>query len=80
MNAVEEEHQLLTAQHQYVSLAHESDKVIVFEKGDLVFVFNFHPSKSYEAYRVGTKHDTQHKIVYDTDRGEFGGHDRLRPA
>lgn len=52
----------------------------MFEKGDLLFVFNFHPSKSYEAYPVGTKHDAQHKIVYDTDRGEFGGHDRLRPA
>jgi 1,4-alpha-glucan branching enzyme len=30
--------------HQYVTLAHEEDKLIVFERGDLLFIFNFHPS------------------------------------
>lgn len=28
--------------HQYVTLYNEGDKVIVYEKGDLVFIFNFH--------------------------------------
>ena len=32
---------------------HEEDKVIVFEKASLVFVFNFHPTKSFTDYRVG---------------------------
>ena len=31
-------------QHQYVTLTHEQDKLIVFERGDLLFIFNFHPS------------------------------------
>lgn len=31
----------------------ESDKVIVMERGDLLFVFNFHPTNSYQNYRVG---------------------------
>jgi hypothetical protein len=31
----------------------EGDKVIVVERGDLVFVFNFHPTNSYTDYKVG---------------------------
>lgn len=80
MNLVEEKYQTIVAQHQYISAAHEDDKIIVFEKGNLLFVMNFHPNKSYEAYKVGTDWDADHKIVFDTDRAEFGGHDRLTPA
>ena len=36
---------LLSSGHQYLTLAHEIDKVIVFERADLLFVFNFHYSK-----------------------------------
>nr|CAB3486969.1 unnamed protein product [Digitaria exilis] len=45
--------QFMTADHQYVSRKHEEDKVIIFERGNLVFVFNFHWSSSYFDYRVG---------------------------
>jgi 1,4-alpha-glucan branching enzyme len=38
-----------------VSLAHEVDKVIVFEKGGLLWAFNFHPTQSYTNYRVGVQ-------------------------
>lgn len=36
-----------------MSLKHEEDKLLVFEKAGLVFVFNFHPSKSFADYRIG---------------------------
>jgi 1,4-alpha-glucan branching enzyme len=39
--------------HQYISRKDDRDKVIIFEKGDLVFVFNFHWQKSFTDYRVG---------------------------
>jgi 1,4-alpha-glucan branching enzyme len=55
----------------------EKDKLLIFQKGDLLFVFNFHPSKSFENYRVGTGWSTPHKIVLDTDEGRFFGKDRL---
>ena len=31
----------------------EGDKMLVVERGDLVFVFNFHPVNSFSDYRVG---------------------------
>jgi len=37
----------------YVSRQHEHDKVIVFERNNLLFLFNFHPNKSYFDYKVG---------------------------
>ena len=43
-------------------LQNEGDKLIVAEKGDLVFVFNFHPVNSYSDYRVGTKHPGPYKV------------------
>ena len=40
----------LTSFHQYVSLTHEEDKIIVFERGMCLYVFNFHVEKSFEGY------------------------------
>ena len=45
MLELDERFKLLSNQHQFTTLAHESDKVIVFERGDLLFIFNFHPTK-----------------------------------
>lgn len=39
---------------EWVSLKHESDKVVVFERGNLLWIFNFHPTQSYTDYRIGT--------------------------
>lgn len=68
----------MTAKHQYVTLLHEKDKIIVFEKGDLLFIFNFHPNQSFEHYRIGTKWASEHIILVDTDEGRFYGKDRLK--
>ncbi|KAJ3258403.1 alpha-1,4-glucan branching enzyme [Boothiomyces macroporosus] len=62
---------------EYTSLKHEGDKIIVFEKDDLLFVFNFHPTKSFTDYRVGTSGKTEHVVVLDTDSKYFGGHGRI---
>ncbi len=57
----------LNAKHQYISLVHEKDKLIVFERGDLLFVFNFHPNRSWEHYRIGTWWGSDHVILFHTD-------------
>uniref|UniRef100_A0A453C1R2 Alpha-amylase/branching enzyme C-terminal all beta domain-containing protein n=1 Tax=Aegilops tauschii subsp. strangulata TaxID=200361 RepID=A0A453C1R2_AEGTS len=62
MQHLEEKYGFMTSDHQYVSRKHEEDKVIVFEKGDLVFVFNFHWSSSYFDYRVGCLKPGKYKV------------------
>ena len=48
-------------------MKHESDKVLVFERAGLLFVFNFHPSNSYTDYRVGVEEAGEYKILLSTD-------------
>ena len=43
-------------------LQDEGDKLVIFERGDLVFVFNFHPTNSYSDYRVGCKNPSDYKV------------------
>ena len=77
MNKLDEVFYFISSPFQYVSLKHEDDKIVVFEKGDLLFIFNFHPNKSFENYKIGTKWGTRHKIVLDSDEFRFFGKGRL---
>lgn len=77
MNLLEERHRWLSAHPAWVSWKHEDDKLIVFERANLLFVFNFHPNKSFVDYKVGVDTPGKYKIVLDSDSAEFGGHSRL---
>jgi len=55
--------------------ADEGDKVIAFLRGELVFVFNFHPGRSFEHYRIPAA-PGGYRILLDTDAGAYGGFDR----
>ncbi|KAJ3163849.1 alpha-1,4-glucan branching enzyme [Geranomyces variabilis] len=68
-------HWLLSS--QYVSLKHEGDKVIAFERGGMLWVFNFHPSNSYTDYRIGVEWAGTFVVALDSDWKEFGGHERV---
>ncbi|XP_039057127.1 1,4-alpha-glucan-branching enzyme 1, chloroplastic/amyloplastic-like [Hibiscus syriacus] len=78
MQHVEDEYGFMTSEHQYVSRKDEGDRVIVFERGNLVFVFNFHWHESYFDYRVGCLRPGKYKIVLDSDDPLFGGFNRLK--
>ena len=39
----------------YISRKHDGDKVIVFERAGLVFVFSFHPTQSFTDYKIGVQ-------------------------
>ncbi|XP_071042931.1 1,4-alpha-glucan-branching enzyme [Parasteatoda tepidariorum] len=77
MNHLEDKYLWLCSNPAYVSWKHEDDKVIVFDRAGLVFVFNFHSTKSFPGYRVGVDVPGKYKIVLDSDSEEFGGHKRL---
>eukprot|EP00063_Salmo_salar_P044291 XP_014019126.1 PREDICTED: 1,4-alpha-glucan-branching enzyme-like [Salmo salar] len=52
MNRTEDKYGWLAAPPAFVSAKHEGDKVIVFERGNVLFLFNFHPTRSQTNYRV----------------------------
>jgi 1,4-alpha-glucan branching enzyme len=80
MNLTEQHYGWLHAPQAYISLKNESDKVVVFERGGVVFVFNFNPSKSFADYRIGIEIPGTYKIVLDTDTKEVGGLGRVDPS
>ncbi len=61
----------------YVSLKNEADKVIVYERAGLLFIFNFHPNKSFTDYRVGVEEAGEYKIILSSDEGKFGGFNNI---
>ncbi|KAI0207444.1 1,4-alpha-glucan-branching enzyme [Lamellibrachia satsuma] len=77
MNHLEEQYQWLCSPPAYVSRKHNGDKVVVFERAGLIFLFNLHPSQSFTDYRVGVEAAGTYKIVLDSDAEEFGGFKRL---
>jgi len=78
MMSLDKKHECLVSNGQeYVSLKHESDKVIAFEKKGLVWIFNFHVHQSYSDYRIGVEVPGVYKITLTSDAKEFGGFDRI---
>lgn len=60
-----------------MSLKHQSDKIVAFERGGLLFVFNFHPTKSYTDFKIGLDLSGPLKIVLNSDNAEYGGFSRI---
>ncbi|TGZ77755.1 glycoside hydrolase [Ascodesmis nigricans] len=77
MQHLESKYMWLSAPQAYISLKNENDKVLVFERAGLLWILNFHPFKSFTDYRVGVEHSGKYKVVLNTDRKEFGGHERI---
>ncbi|KAK5095265.1 alpha-1,4-glucan branching enzyme [Lithohypha guttulata] len=76
MQLTEEKYGWLHSPQAYISLKNESDKVLVFERAGLLWIFNFHPSKSFTDYRVGVEQAGVYRVVLDSDWMEFGGFGR----
>lgn len=57
---------------------HESDRILIFKRNNLIFVFNFNGFKSFTNYMFKAP-PGKYKMVFNTDKVEFGGKDRLNP-
>ncbi|MBQ7455106.1 MAG: alpha amylase C-terminal domain-containing protein [Clostridia bacterium] len=56
---------------------HEDDKVIAFERGGLVFVFNFSPTNSYSDYAIPVSHGCDHEVLFTSDDYRYNGFGRM---
>jgi 1,4-alpha-glucan branching enzyme len=54
------------------------DKIIAFKRAGLVFVFNFHPSRSHTDYPIPAAKGS-YRMILDSDAPQLGGHGRLAP-
>ena len=56
----------------------DTDKLLVFERGSLVFLFNFHSEASVTDYPVLVPPGA-YRLVMDSDEPRFGGQGRIQP-
>ena len=53
-----------------------NDHILAFERANLLFVFNFHPVKSYFGYGLSCPAG-KFRIILDSDNAAFGGQSRI---
>lgn len=61
---------------------HCDDHVIAFERGGLVFIFNFDPNRAYSDYPIPVSKGVDHQVLFTTDDWRYNGfgnihHNRL---
>ena len=68
-------------EHAAPTLLYENtnDKIIAFRRAGLLFVFSFHPTRSFTDYCFDAPPGT-YKMLLDSDSSEYGGHGRLNPG
>jgi 1,4-alpha-glucan branching enzyme len=55
----------------------ELNKLVVYRKGGLIFIFSFHPGHSFPEYEIPVGEDGQYQLIFDSDEKIYGGHQRL---
>ena len=54
----------------------DDDQVLAYKRGDLIFVFNWSPFRSFTDYGVLAP-EGEYEIVFDSDRLEYGGYGNI---
>ncbi len=69
---------LLESSGPHLLYDHSDDKAVAFERAGLIFVFNFHPARSYTDYCFEAPAG-KYQMIFNSDAPEYGGHSRLIP-
>ncbi len=54
------------------------EKILIYEKGDFIFAFNFNPHRSFEGYFIPSWRVGKYKTVLSSDEERFGGFGRVK--
>ena len=82
MIALAKEHKIFDQPIPYLTWMREDDHVLAFERGGLVFVFNFDPARAYPDYAIPVSKPMDHQVLLTTDDICYNGfgnicHNRL---
>jgi len=73
MNILENKFKWLCAPQAYIIKQDNDEKIIAYERGGLLFIFNYHPTASYVDYDVSVSKACKWGIILNSDDKEFGG-------
>jgi len=72
-----EKHRILACNPAQQLYVHNDDQVLVAERGNLIFIFNFNPTTSFPDYVIPAHQQGIYNIVLNSDSPEHGGHARI---
>ena len=55
--------------HMHITSANEDLKVLIYEKGMLIYIFNFHTSNNILDHEVGTNWNSEHLVLLSSHEG-----------
>ena len=67
----------VVAGHDHQLLVHNGDKVLAYTKGKALFIYNLHPTKSFDGYEIPVAEPGKYKVVMSTDDFAYGGFGRV---
>lgn len=67
------ENHLMGDEGKQVLWLDEDRKLIALRKKDYIFLYNFHPTESYQEFELPTHNEGAYRVVLDTDEQQFGG-------
>ena len=71
------EHAVLDAPYAKLLLLNQQDHILAYERGGLIFVFNFDPQRGHEDYVIPVPVPRDHEVLFTSDDAAFGGFDRI---
>ena len=74
---LEKEKQILRCDQAEQLWVNEDDKILAYERGNLIFVHNLHHNQSQTNYSINVHQPGKYKIILNTDSLEYGGHNRI---
>lgn len=70
-------HNLLACDPAQKLHTHNDDQILAAERGNVIFLFNFHPTQSFPDYEVHIGRPGDYKIILDSDSTNNGGFQRV---
>jgi 1,4-alpha-glucan branching enzyme len=77
MIAIIKENNILSAATARQTQMDTNNQVMIFEKNNLIFIFNFSPGNSIFGYKFWVPEKGVYQIILNSDKKEFGGFDRV---
>lgn len=76
LSLMKEDHLLGSHGLQYLTIDQDR-KYIAFRNNNYIFIFNFHPSDSYEQLQIPVHDEGIYNVIFSTDRDIYGGFSRI---
>ena len=68
----------LFSKHEVYNLwVHQGDKVLAYERNQMTFIYNIHPTASFSGYFIPVSKEGVYQVILSTDDSIYGGQDRI---